>query len=157
LAMATRSSRRTPRDLLPLPVGQDLDIVIERLRLEQGASSRRRRLHETEKGDAWLAEGIGALNTLGGRGQRFQAERPSEAQFAAIDRLRGHYQYVSRLLDLPDPGEAWRELVHAKSGYAPEAGALGVGSAGKVATYREGAVKLPSVPRSSSSSGLSST
>ena len=86
--------------------------------------------------------GLAALNALGGRGSAYLGVAPSMAQIAAIKRMRGHFHYVDRRIDRLDPELAWRELARAGSGYAPAP--AGVCSTGSVASFRDGAVKLPS-------------
>ena len=65
----------------------------------------------------------------------------SEAQLQSVQRLRAQYRFVDGHLDKLDEQQAWRELVGDKGGYEPEAS--GLFSCGSVASFRDGAVKLP--------------
>ena len=133
--------RQTQRDLLPLPTGEVLANMLDELKEEQGAALTGRRGRVTDGADRWLQDGIMALNDMGGRGSRFTAARPSEAQAASVRRLRPHYQYVYRKMQHLEPEQAWRELAHVKAGYTAEVSpAVGTG---RVASFRDGAVKLP--------------
>ena len=71
----------------------------------------------------------------------YEATSVSECQLQSIQRMRAQYRFVDAHLDRLDEQQAWRELVGDKGGYDPEAS--GLFSCGNVASFKDGAVKLP--------------
>ena len=131
--------RRTQRDVLPLPVGDDLHSLLDRLsgRVPPAGVP----IQKVSRADRWLEDGICSLNELGGGGLSYDATSVSEAQRQSVQRMRAQYRFVDGHLDRLDGQQAWRELVADKGGYEPESS--GLFSCGSVASFRDGAVKLP--------------
>ena len=129
------------RDILPLPVGSaHNDVLMGRsaglLSVGQRRKARRARLDE-----AWLCDGIRALNQIGGRGEAAREELPlSAVQRATLRRLARLYGMVGRRPDDFSPLRAFEALQGMGTGYTDDVLADGGG-----VVYRRGAISLPRV------------
>ena len=128
-------------DLLPLPVGASLHACLfgwrDRAAMSGGQLRKARRQRAEER---WLEKGIVALNTLGGRGILPSASGPpTAAQVAAIRRLARCYGHLPVDSECLSPQAAWKALLGERTGYTDSRGANG-----NIASFRRGAVALPS-------------
>ena len=136
--MAVTADLEVPRDVLPLPVGPRLDELLlgsQSVGLTGGGARKARRRRREE---AWLREGVAALNMLGGRGVAPNEQaKPAACQVSAVRDLARTYGSVPPPPADHCPQRAYGVLLSSGSGYNDSV------ADGGCVTYRRGAASLP--------------
>ena len=127
-------------ELVPLPVGPALDELLVGARAVGISQGQRRRLRRQRGQEAWLREGVVALNQIAGVASSDVAPAASAAQRAVISSLVRHYAAAPPPpADAGSPLRAWTALQGTRLGYSDQAVAAGTRS-----RFERGMVSLPS-------------
>jgi len=133
---------RLQRDVLPCPLGRGLTDSLLGFSSVALSPGQKRRVRRRRVQDAWLVEGITALNSLGGQDRTVARDAPLNAgQHAAVRRLAAQYGAVGPRPPGATPAGSYLAIRGEERGYGASAGAGD--RVGSVAAYREDALSLP--------------